>query len=92
MLPIKVKLTGTWKKSQGVSHWHLKKLKPSAESSIRDHFLFCNHNPSFDDVTILAQGTNTILLEIKKSLLIKCDKPILKKGISLAPLFLFDKV
>ena len=45
----------------------------------------------FDDFPILAQETNKFLLEIKESLLIKCDKPILNKNISSAPLFLFDK-
>ena len=69
-----------------------KKVKPSAETSIRDHLLFCNHNTLFDDFTILAQGTNKFLLEIKEGLLIKLDKPILNKNISSAPLVLFDKV
>ena len=49
---------------------------------MRDHFLSCDHSPSFDDFTILAHGTIRLLLEIKESLLIICDKP--------APLFLFD--
>ena len=49
-------------------------------------------DPSFDDFTILGHGTNKFLLEIKKSLLIKRDKPILIKNISSAPLFLFGKV
>ena len=75
-----------------ISPLTFKKVKPSPESSIRDHPLFCNHLPLFDDFTILAQGTNKILLEIKESLLIKRDKPILNKNISSAPLFLFDKV
>ena len=75
----------------GISPLTFKKVKPSAESSIRDHLLFCNHDPSFDDFTILVQGTNKFLLEIKESLLIKRDKPILNKNISSAPLFLFDK-
>ena len=76
----------------GISPLTFKKVKPSAESSIRDHLLFCNHDPSFDDFTILAQGTNKFLLEIKESLLIKRDKPILNKNISFTPLLLFDKV
>ena len=59
---------------------------------IRDQFLFCNHDPSFDDFTILAQGTDKFLLEIKESLLIKHNEPILNKNISSAPLFLFGKV
>ena len=32
------------------------KVEPSAEGSVRDRLLFCNHNPSFDGFTILAQG------------------------------------
>ena len=76
----------------GISPLTFKKVKPSAESSIHDHLLFCNHDPSFDNFTILAQRTNKFLLEIKESLLIKRDKPILNKNISSAPLFLFDKV
>ena len=74
-----------------ISPWTFKKVKPSAKSSIRDQVLFCNHDPSFDDFIILAQGTNKFLLEIKERL-IKCDKPILNKNISSVPLFLFDKV
>ena len=76
----------------GISPLTFKKVKPSAESSIRDHVLFCNHDPSFDDFTILTQGTIKFLLEIKESLLIKRDKPILNKNISFTPLLLFDKV
>ena len=76
----------------GISPLTFKKVKPSGESSISDHLLFCNHNPSFNDFTVLAQGTNKFLLEIKESLLIKPDKPILNENISSAILFLFDKV
>ena len=75
-----------------ISPLTFKKVQLSAESSIRDHLLFCNHDPSFDDFSIMAQGTNNFLLEIKESLLINRDKPILNKSISYAPLFLFDKV
>ena len=70
-----------------ISPLTFEKVKPSAKSSIRDHLLFCNHDPLFDDFTILAQGTNNVLLKIKESLLIKRDKPKLSKNISSAPLF-----
>ena len=75
-----------------ISPLTFKKVKSSSKSSICDHLLFCNHDPSFDDFTILAQGTNKFLLEVKESLLIKLDKSILNKNISSGPLFLFDKV
>ena len=55
------------------------KIKPSAESSIGDHLLFCNNDPSFDDFTILTQETKMCLLEIKESLLIQHGKPISKE-------------
>ena len=76
----------------GISPLTFEKVKPSVESSIHDHLLFYNHDPSFDDFIMLALGTNELSLEIKESLLIKHDKPILNKNISSTPLFLFIKV
>ena len=75
-----------------ISPLTFKKVKPKVESSVRDHLMFCDHSPSFDDFTILAHGSNKFLLEIKESLLIKLNKPELNKNISSAPLYLFDKV
>ena len=96
MLPIMVSVYRNMKiKSEehiGISPLTFKKVKPSAGSSIREHLLFGNHDPSFDYFTIQAQGTNKFLLEIKESLSIKRDKPILNKNISSTPLFLFAKV
>ena len=51
----------------GISPLTFNKVKPSAESSVRDHLLFCDHSPSFDDFTILTHGNNKFLLEIKES-------------------------
>ena len=76
----------------GTSPLTSKKVKPSSESSIRDHLLFCNHTPSFEDFTILTHGANKFLLVIRESLLIKRDKPDLNKSVSSAPLYLFDMV
>ena len=67
-------------------------FEPSADSSIPDRLLFCNHDPSFDELTILAQETNKLLYEIKESLLINREKAILNKNITSAPLPLFDKI
>ena len=68
----------------GISPVTLKKIKPSKESAIRDHLLICNNVPSFDEFSILAHGNNRFVLEIKESLLIKRDKPVLNKIISSA--------
>ena len=76
----------------GISPLTFNKVKPSAESSVRDHLLLCDHSPSFDDFTILTHGNNKFLLETKESLLIKLIKPELNKNISSAPLYLFDTV
>ena len=76
----------------GISPLTFEKVKPSAKTSTRDHPLFRNHDPSFDDFNNLAQGTNTFSLEIKENLLVKRDKPMLNKNISSTPLFLFGKV
>ena len=74
----------------GISPLTSKKIKPSKENAIRDHLLICNNVPSFDEFSILAHGNNRFFLEIKESLLIKRDKPVLDKNISSARLFLFD--
>ena len=75
----------------GMSPLTFRKVKPSKESAIRDHLLNCNNIPSFDKFTILAYGHHKYILEIKESLLIKLDRPVLNENISSAKkLFLFD--
>ena len=54
-------------------------MKPSKESSIRDHLLEYDNNPSFDEFTILAHGDKKYLLEINEIILIKRDQPVLNK-------------
>ena len=58
--------------------------------AIRDHLLNRNNIPSFDEFTILIYGDQKYILEIKESLLIKCDRRVLNKNINSAKLFLFD--
>ena len=65
----------------GISQVTFKKTKPSKESSIHDHLLQCDNNPSFDEFTILAHGNKKYLLEIKESILIKRNQPVLNKNI-----------
>ena len=69
-----------------------KKTKSSKESSIRDHLLQCDNNPPFDEFTILPYGNKTYLLEVKESILVKRNQPVLSKNISFAPLHLLDTV
>ena len=72
-----------------ISPLTFRKVKPSKQSAIRDHFLNCNNIPSFDKFTFLALGHHKYILEIKESLLIKRDRPVLNKNISSAFFFLF---
>ena len=54
--------------------------------------LHCNFLPSFDNFSVLAYENKKYLLEIKESLLIMRDKPLLNRNINSVPLYLFDKV
>ena len=69
-----------------------KTTKPSKESSILDYLWQCDNNPSFDKFTILAHRSKKNLLEIKESLLIKSDQPVLNKNPIFATLYLLDTV
>ena len=50
----------------GISPLTFKKMKPSKESSIRDHLLQSNNNSSFDEFTILVHGIKSIYLKLNK--------------------------
>ena len=73
----------------GISPFTFKNTTPS-KSAIRDHLLNCNNTQSFEEFTILKNGNNKFVLQIKRSVLIKRDRPILNKSISSAKSFLFD--
>ena len=62
----------------GISPLTFRKVKPSKESAIRDHLLSYNNILSFDEFTILTYG-HKYILEIKKSLLVNRDRPVLKR-------------
>ena len=53
-----------------VSPLTFKQMKTSKESSIRDHLLRCDDNPSFDECTTLAHRNKKYLLQTKENLLI----------------------
>ena len=61
----------------GISPLTLKKTKKSKESLIRYHLLQCLNRFSSDKFTILARENKKYLREIKKSILIKRDQPVL---------------
>ena len=74
-------------KHSGISPLTFRKVKLSKD---RDSLPICNNTTSFDKFTISAYKPHNYILEVKESLLIKCDRPVLNKNISCAKLFLFD--
>ena len=59
-------------------------------SSIFDHMLLDGHKSRFDNFSILLKERNAFKLQLKESLLISRDKPILTKNIYSFPLELLD--
>ena len=64
-------------------------VKTPKKSAIFDYILLDGHKASFDIFSILLKESNTFKLQLKKSLLISRDKPVLNKNIYSFPLELF---
>ena len=62
---------------------------PYQTSAVKEHMLTCNHVVSFEDFSILANSNNNFHLELKESLFIMRDNPVLNKNITSIPLLLF---
>ena len=60
------------------------------DSAIKEHLLFCNHTPEFEDFSILASNNNDFKVTLMESLLINRDHPPLNKNKQSLPLELFD--
>ena len=60
--------------------------------AISDQLLQCDSPITFDGFDILSSNSKKFKIIIKKSLLIKCDKPVWNKTIKSTPLGLFDLV
>ena len=61
--------------------------KSSKESTICDHLLIWNNTPYFDEFAYFYHKYN---VEVKESMFIKPDRPVLNGSIGSAKLFLFD--
>ena len=57
--------------------------------AIKDRMLVCDHPVSLDDFSIVANSGNNFVLELKESLFILRDNPVLNKTITSVPLYLF---
>ena len=74
----------------GLTHLTFKKCEPSKESAVRDHLLFCQNDPSFEEFSVLPKASSKFSLVIMESLLIKIDTPNLNRNTASVELLLFD--
>ena len=68
---------------QAISTRASKHLKGTLPTSVRDHVLDCNNIVAWDDFKVLGRESNQLLLEIKESLFLKRDRPLLNKNMEL---------
>ena len=68
-----------------------KRAKSDNDSSIKEHFLFCNQATDFKDFSILATNNNNFKVMLMGSLLINRDHPPLNKNNQSLPLELSDR-
>ena len=74
----------------GISALTGKRVKGDDDSAIKEHLLFCNYKPDFEDFSILATNNNDFKVTLMESLLINRDHPPLNKNKQSLPLELFD--
>ena len=74
----------------GISALTGKRVKGDDDSAIKEHLLFCNHKPDFEDFSILATNNNDFKVKLMESLLINRDHPPLSKNKQSLTLELFD--
>ena len=74
----------------GISALIGKRAKGDDDSAIKEHLLFCNHTPDFEDFSILATNNNDFKVTLTESLLINRDHLPLNKNKQSLPLELFD--
>ena len=74
----------------GISALTGKRVKDDDESAIKEHFLFCNYAPDFENFSILATNNNDFKGKLMESLLINRDHPPLHNSKQSLPLELFD--
>ena len=67
--------------NQGVPPRTGKPVKGTLYTSVRDHLLVCDHKVKHEDFKFLGNKSNRCLLELKESLFIKRDRPLLNKNL-----------
>ena len=90
MLPIMAKLSVILKSEFVNSALTGKRVTGDDDSAIKEHLLFCNHTPDFEDFSILAANKNDFKVILMESRLINRDHPPLNKNKQSLLLELFD--
>ena len=67
-------------KHLGISGLNGKRVKGDDDSAIKEHFLFCNHTPDFENVSILSTNNNDFKVTSMESFLINRDQFPLNKN------------
>ena len=57
----------------GISVLTAKRVKGDDDSAIKEHLLFCNHTPDFEDFSILETSNNDFKVTLMESNLINKD-------------------
>ena len=87
MLPIMVKTKGHFKVRM---REHLGISALDDDFAIKEHLLFCNHKPDFEDFPILTTNNNDFKVTLMGSLLSNRDHPPLNKNKQSLSLQLLD--
>ena len=74
----------------GIFSFAGKRVKGDDDSAIKEHLLFCNHTPDFEDFLILATNNNEFKVTLMESILINRDHSPFNKNKQSLPLELFD--
>ena len=63
----------------GVFERTCKNIMSTKNSAVRDHILVCNSIVSFEDFSVLTNGTNGFRIKLQESIFIHRDGPQLNK-------------
>ena len=66
----------------GVSAHTGKAIKSTKDSTVRNYMSVCDNTLSFEDFSVLANGTNDFRIKLQESLLIHCDGSQSKKDLN----------
>ena len=64
----------------GISALTGKRVKGDDDPAFKEHLLFCQHTPDFEDFSILATNSNGFKVKLMENLLINRDYPPLNKN------------